>query len=67
VCIGQDVNEQMAYTPASLFVVEHVRPKYACRQCEEGGVATAARPGLGLGQVIEKGLPEPGLGPPALG
>jgi transposase len=57
--IGADVSEQLDYTPASLFVIEHVRPKYACRQCEEGGVATAARPAQG--QVIEKGLPGPGL------
>jgi transposase len=57
--IGEDVSEQLDYTPASLFVLEHVRPKYACRRCEEAGVATADRPGRG--QVIEKGLPGPGL------
>lgn len=57
--IGEEVSEQLDYTPASLFVLEHVRGKYACRQCEEGGVATAAKPAQGC--VIEKGLAGPGL------
>ena len=57
--IGEEVSEQLDYTPASLFVIEHVRPKFACRQCEEGGVATAPKPAEG--QVIDKGLPGPGL------
>jgi transposase len=57
--IGQEVSEQLDYTPASLFVIEHVRSKYACPRCEEGGVATAER--SAEGQVIVKGLPGPGL------
>jgi hypothetical protein len=39
-------------------VIEHVRPKLACPDCEEGGVVTADPP---EGQVIDKGLPGPGL------
>jgi transposase len=57
--IGEEISEQLDYTPASLFVIQHVRPKYACRRCEQGGVVTAARPAEG--QVIERGLPGPGL------
>jgi transposase len=57
--IGEEVREQLDYTPASLFVIQHVRPKYACRRCEEGGVVTAEKPATG--QVIDKGLPGPGL------
>ena len=34
VCIGEDKSEKLEYIPASLKVIEHVRPKYACRQCE---------------------------------
>lgn len=56
--IGEEVSEQLDYTPASLFVIQHVRPKYACRRCEEGGVVTAEPP---AGQVIDKGLPGAGL------
>src|SRR3954468_22219080 len=33
-CIGEDVREQLEYVPASLIVLEHVRPKYACEACE---------------------------------
>src|SRR5262249_21547144 len=55
-CIGQEVSEQLDYQPAALFVVEHVRPTYACRHCQ-GHVTTAAKPA----QPIDKGLPGPGL------
>jgi transposase len=55
-CIGQDVREQLEYIPASLVVLEHVRPKYACPACE-ANVVIAER----LPEPIEKGLPGPGL------
>jgi len=54
--IGQEVSEQLDYQPAALFVVEHVRPTYACRHCQ-GQVTTAAK----AAQPIDKGLPGPGL------
>jgi len=57
--IGHTISEQLDYVPASLFVIEHVRGKYACRKCEEGGVAIAQR--SPQSQVIEKGLPGPGV------
>ena len=54
--IGEDIREQLEYVPASLVVLRHVRPKYACKACE-GNVAIAER----LPEPIEKGLPGPGL------
>jgi transposase len=54
--IGEEVSEQLDYQPASLFVVEHVRCKYACPHCQEH-VTTAGKPA----QPIDKGLPGPGL------
>jgi transposase len=54
--IGEEVSEQIEYVPASLFILEHVRPKYACPCCQEH-VVVAQKPG----KVIEKGLPGPGL------
>ncbi|MEX2671894.1 MAG: IS66 family transposase [Phycisphaeraceae bacterium] len=45
--------------PASMFVLQHVRGKYACKKCEEGGVATAER--SPESQLIEKGLPGPSV------
>jgi transposase len=55
-CIGQEVSEQLDYQPASLFVVEHVRLKYACKHCQDH-VALAAK----AEQPIHKGIPGPGL------
>jgi transposase len=53
---GEETSEQLDYQPASLFVVEHVRMKYACKHCQEN-VAVAAKPE----QPIAKGIPGPGL------
>src|SRR5437667_7899784 len=53
--IGEDVSERLEFIPASLQVIEEVRPKYACAKgC---GVAAAEKPAA----PIEKGLPGPGL------
>lgn len=53
---GEEVSEQLDYIPASLFVIEHVRTKYACPQCHDH-VLVAVKPE----QPIAKGLPGPGL------
>jgi transposase len=53
---GEEISEQLDYVPASLFVIEHVRTKYACPQCHDQ-VIVAAKPE----QPIAKGLPGPGL------
>ena len=54
--IGEETSEQLEYVPASLYVIEHVCPKYACPACQ-GHVAQGEKPA----QPIEKGLPGPGL------
>ena len=54
--IGEEAREQLEYVPASLVVLEHVRPKYACRSCA-AHVVIAPR----LPEPIEKGLPGTGL------
>ena len=54
--IGEETSEQLEYIPASLYVIEHVRPKYACPQCQ-GHVVQGEKPA----QPIEKGLAGPGL------
>ena len=53
---GEDISEQLDYLPASLFVIEHVRTKYACPVCHDH-VVVAVKPE----QPIAKGLPGPGL------
>jgi transposase len=54
--IGEEVREQLEYVPASLIVLQHVRPKYACPACQ-AHVVIAER----LPEPIEKGLPGSGL------
>ncbi|HMB05798.1 MAG TPA: transposase [Isosphaeraceae bacterium] len=55
-CIGEEVREQLEYVPASLVVLQHVRPKYACKACAAHVVIAECLP-----EPIEKGLPGPGL------
>jgi transposase len=66
--IGEEISEQLDYQPASLFVIQHVRFKYACPRCAATAdpvakpeaaptVVTAPKPA----QPIDKGLPGPGL------
>jgi transposase len=39
--IGEEVSEQLEVIPASIKVVAHVRPKYACNRCDnEVAIAT---------------------------
>ncbi len=47
--IGEDRSEKLEFTPAVLKVVEYVRPKYACRQCEKAGDITP---------IVQKPAPE---------
>ena len=54
--IGEDISEELEYTPASFFVRRHVREKLACKACEDG-VVTAPLPS----RPIEKGMAGPGL------
>jgi transposase len=53
--IGEDVSERLEFVPASLYVIQEVRPQYACKK----GCAMAAAPKPAA--PIEKGLPGPGL------
>ena len=54
--IGEETAEQLEYEPPKLFVIKHIRPKYACEDCEANVVI--ADPATG---PIEKGLPGAGL------
>ncbi len=53
--IGEDVSEKLDYTPGVFTVEQHVRGKWACRQCET--LIQAPVPA----QVIDKGIPTTGL------
>jgi transposase len=53
---GEQVSEQLDYRPASLFVWQHVRFKYACPKCHDH-----IRVGHVPIRIVDKGLPGPGL------
>lgn len=54
--IGREVTEKLEYRPASFFVKQYIRPKYACRQCQ-GDVAIGDLPAM----AVDKGLCGEGL------
>ncbi|MBM5574314.1 transposase [Deefgea sp. CFH1-16] len=53
--IAEDVSEQLDIEPVRFFVVRHIRPQYACRQCETIIAAPV------LAAVIDGGMATPGL------
>lgn len=53
---GEEIRKQLDYQPASVFVWQHARFKYACQQCHDH-VTVAPAPVA----VLDKGVPGPGL------
>lgn len=54
--MGEEVTEQLKYIPASINVIQHVRPKYACKPCQEY-VAIARMPKM----ILPKSIATPEL------
>jgi transposase len=54
--IGEEIAEQLDIVPATLRVLQHVRPKLACRHCQDRVVVAPPPP-----QAVEKCLASPGL------
>jgi transposase len=59
--IGEESSWQIEHVPARFERIEHVRIKYACKQCEQNAenpqIELAPKPG----QPIDKGMAGPGL------
>ncbi len=53
--IGEDISEQLDVEPARFFVIQHIRPQYACRACETVSAAPITP------AIIDGGLAAPGL------
>ena len=53
--VGEDISEKLDYTPGVFTVEQHIRGKWACRQCE--ALIQTPVPA----QVIDKGIPTAGL------
>jgi len=60
--IGEDISEKLDIIPAVIRVIKHIRPKYACKQCEgletDGPVVKIAPPPK---QIIPKSIVTAGL------
>jgi transposase len=42
-CIGEEISEKLDYVPAKVKVIQNIRKKYGCRNCETG-ITTAVLP-----------------------
>ena len=60
-CIGEDKSEKLQFIPAQVKVIEHVRPKYACRTCEKDGISNTVKQAPVPRSVIPKGYATPSL------
>ena len=54
--IGEEISEQLDVMPPSFKVIQHIRPKYACKKCQTG-VSIAPMPKL----LLPKSIAAPGL------
>ncbi|MFT7342089.1 MAG: transposase, partial [Alteromonas macleodii] len=59
--IGEDKSEKLQFIPAQVNVIEHVRPKYACRTCEKDGISNTIKQAPVPHSVIPKGYATPSL------
>lgn len=54
--MGEDKSEKLAFIPAQIKVIEHIRPKYSCRHCEKHGTAVQIQQAHLPAMPIEKGI-----------
>lgn len=54
--IGEDTSEKLEFIPAQVKVIEHIRPKYACRQCEKTGTTNHIKQAKVPNSPIPKGI-----------
>lgn len=59
--IGEDKSEKLEFIPAKVKVIEHVRPKYACRECEKSGTHNTIKQVSVPHSIIPKGYVTPSL------
>lgn len=54
--MGEDKSEKLEFIPAKIKVVEHIRPKYACRACEKSATQTPIKQAAMPAMPINKGI-----------
>ncbi|MEE9302420.1 MAG: IS66 family transposase [Thiotrichaceae bacterium] len=60
-CIGEDTSEKLAFIPAQVKVIEHIRPKYSCRQCEKETIRVVIKVAPVPASPIPKSIATPSL------
>ena len=59
--MGEEKSEQLEFVPAQITVIEHIRPQYSCRQCEQTGVHTEIKIAPVPASPIPKSFATPSL------
>jgi len=59
--MGDDISEKLEFIPAQVKVIEHVRPKYACKACEDNGTRNQIKQAPMPSAIIPKGYATPSL------
>ncbi|WP_017445660.1 IS66 family transposase [Gayadomonas joobiniege] len=59
--MGEDKSEKLEFIPAQIKVIEHVRPKYSCRACENHAAQVKIKQAPMPASPIPKGIATPSL------
>lgn len=59
--MGEDKSEKLEFIPAQIKVIEHVRPKYSCRTCENTKTRVQIKQAPIPASPIPKGIATPSL------
>jgi transposase len=59
--IGEEVSEKLEIIPQKLKVIRHIRPKYACKNCDGAEGEEAVKIAPPPEQIIPKSIATPGL------
>jgi transposase len=54
--MGEDKSEKLEFIPAQIKVIEHIRPKYACRHCDKSSTQTQIKQASMPAMPINKGI-----------
>ncbi len=54
--MGEAKSEKLEFIPAQVKVVEHIRPKYSCRTCEQQGIEVKVKIAPLPASPIPKGM-----------
>ncbi len=58
---GEERSEQLEFIPAKIRIIEHIRPKYSCRHCEQHGTQVTIKIAPPPVKPIPKSIATPSL------